>query len=474
MRAQVDMGESLRALQAPFAQLGASLSRIGADGVVLERAGRAPDWLPPVGHSCFEAPTLAGMEADFAHLRAHPGEALALPGVRLAGEQRLLIAIVWSVAENCFFALTMPDHGAAQLESLLVGERRAQQLAEEQAAAAQKRARVSEAYYRDIVERDVDLVLRLNGDGVVVFANRRGLDQCGPIVGARAGAQLAGEGGAWGSIRADGPEASFEQRLRTPRGDVIWVWWRVTWLGAGGGPQEFQAVGRDVTLLRNLRADVERANAEARHALVMRERLKIAHDLHDSIVHSLVAVSAQLRLVRKMQERAPDMVEPELARAEDAVRDGLARTREAVGQVRFERAGLDGLGPALTRACRRLQERTGIAVEADVDPLLNGVFGERAEVVYRIIEEALRNIEAHSGAARAQLVARSSGGEIEVVLTDNGRGFDTQAKHPGHYGLIGMDEQARMIGGSVVIQSTPGQGVRTIVRAPQAQQEKKS
>ena len=70
---------------------------------------------------------------------------------------------------------------------------------------------------------------------------------------------------------ADGP-ASFEQPIRREGAGARWLWWRVRWLGEDGGPAEFQAVGRDVTQLRRLRADLDRANEEARFAALAHER----------------------------------------------------------------------------------------------------------------------------------------------------------------------------------------------------------
>ena len=129
------------------------------------------------------------------------------------------------------------------------------------------------------------------------------------------------DGAGWNALAQRAGEETFEQKLAAADGRMAWILWRVTWLGHAEGPPEFQAVGRDITRLRELQAKVERAQAEARQALVMRERLTIAHDLHDTIVHALVAVVAQLRLVRKLAERAPERVPEELARAEEALRN---------------------------------------------------------------------------------------------------------------------------------------------------------
>ena len=450
---------------------GLGFATLAADGAVLDARGSAVSFLPPVGRSCFDSPALIGMEDEFAALRAGRQSIIALPSIGVGGDGKISVTIVWRAEDSRFSIAAARAFGASETENMLVRERRERRLADEQAEAERRRANISEALYRDIVESNADLVLRLTPERRIAFANRRALAFCGATLPAFVGrpvadALRAADGAEWSDVADKAAETSFEQQALDASGAPVWIWWRVAWLGHAGGPQEYQAIGRDITLLRQLRAEVERANIEARSALVMRERLKIAHDLHDTIVHALVAVVAQLRLVRKMAERAPERVSEELARAEEAARAGLDRGRDALGQVRFQLAGVDGLAAALARAVRRFDERTGVPVALAVDPAVASVSGEQAEVLFRIVEEALRNVEAHAQAQRVSVSARADGGDIVIEIADDGRGFDTSADHPGHYGLQGMGEQARMIGGCLIVKSRPGAGVVTTIRAP--------
>ena len=451
---------------------GIGLAHVAADGSVIDRIGAASSWLPSPGVSCFGAPLLTGLYSEFRDLREGRGDLIALPNVGMGERaEKATITIAWDQNDARFSIASARSFGASETELMLVRERRERRLADEQAEAARRRANISEALYRDIVESGADLVLRLNADRRIAFANSKLVAMCGGDLAALVGRNIAEalpahDGAPWTTIVGEASEVSFEQQIVNAHGAPIWIWWRAAWLGAAGGPAEYQAVGRDITLLRKLRADVERANAEARSALVMRERLKIAHDLHDTIVHALVAVVAQLRLVRKLATRAPDQLDAELARAEEAARAGLDRSREALGQVRFQRAGVEGLSTALARAAARFEERTGLAIDVRLDPALDHVIGDRAEILYRIIEEALRNVEAHANAQSVRLSASEIDGQVEIVVADDGRGFDPTLEHPGHYGLQGMDEQADMLGGRLTIVSEPGRGATTTIRAP--------
>ena len=460
-----------------LARHGLGFARMAPDGTLLARAGAALDWLPEIGGDCLATPLLFGMADELAALRAGARDVVALPSIGLDSGEKISVTISWDEAQEVYSIAAARAFGASETETMLVRERRERRLADEQAEAARRRAHISDALYRDIVESSADLVLRIAADGRISFANTHAQAFCGrgldAIVGARLDDALRPlDGVGWQALARRANEETFEQKIAAADGRTAWILWRVTWLGAAEGPPEFQAVGRDITRLRELQAEVARAQAQAREALVMRERLTIAHDLHDTIVHALVAVVAQLRLVRKLADRAPDRVPEELARAEDAASAGLARGREALGQVRFQRAGDEGLAVALHRAAGRFRERTGLFLDVEIDENATGVQGELAERLYRIAEEALRNVERHAQASRVRLAAGVFGDDVSIEIADDGRGFEADAAHPGHYGLAGMAEQAQMIGGHFVVQTSPGQGARIVIRAPLVHQER--
>ena len=471
-RDDIDMADA-----SALARHGLGFARMSADGTLLARAGAALEWLPEIGGDCLATPLLFGMGDELAALRAGARDIVALPSLGLDSGEKISLTLAWDEAQDCFSLVAARAFGASETETMLVRERRERRLADEQAEAARRRANISDALYRDIVESSSDLVLRIAADGTISFANIHAQAFCGrrleKLVGARLEHMLPPlDGDAWGALAQRASEETFEQKLAAADGRAAWILWRVTWLDDAEGPPEFQAIGRDITRLRILQAEVERAEAQARQALLMRERLTIAHDLHDTIVHALVAVVAQLRLVRKLADRAPDRVPEELTRAEEAASLGLARGREALGQVRFQRAGDEGLAAALLRAAARFGERTGLPIETDVHAHASSVHGEQAERLYRIAEEALRNIERHAQANAVSLSCRLENDAIRIEIADDGRGFDANAANPGHYGLAGMIEQAQMIGGTLAIETSPGQGARLVVRAPLVHQER--
>ena len=205
--------------------------------------------------------------------------------------------------------------------------------------------------------------------------------------------------------------------------------------------------------------EVERLAEESRYAAIVRERLKIARDLHDTLAHSMMAMLSEIRFLRKLHARDPASVPAELARAEEMAHEGLKEARSAITQMRVNAVRETGLGPALSNEFDRFIDRTGLIGEFSAEAAAAGFGDERAETILRMAQEALRNAERHARATRIAVRLQSTGGgELELCIEDNGVGFDTNASRPGHYGLVGLREQAELIGAQLAIDSRPNEG----------------
>ena len=210
--------------------------------------------------------------------------------------------------------------------------------------------------------------------------------------------------------------------------------------------------------------EIERLAAESRYAAVVRERLKIARDLHDTLAHSMMAMLSEVRLLRRLEQRNPENLREELERAESVAHEGLQAARSAIAQMRLNTVRDTGLGRALETALMRFLDHTGIAGEFHADPEAAGYGDERAETLFRMAEEALRNVEKHSRATRVSVtLSLKHDGKLILEIADDGIGFDVAALAPGHYGLIGLREQADLIGARLVIDSRIGGGTRLAI-----------
>jgi signal transduction histidine kinase len=204
--------------------------------------------------------------------------------------------------------------------------------------------------------------------------------------------------------------------------------------------------------------EVERLAEESRYAAIVRERLQIARDLHDTLAHSMMAMLSEVRLLRKLQLHDPDSLADELARAEEVAHAGLNEARSAIAQMRSNSARDTGLGPALSTAVERFKDRTGLNVELAIDGDAARFGDERADIIFRMTEEALRNIERHARAARVRVSLATDRTHLTLLIEDDGIGFDPAIARPGHFGLIGLREQGQLIGADVAIDSAPDRG----------------
>ncbi len=205
--------------------------------------------------------------------------------------------------------------------------------------------------------------------------------------------------------------------------------------------------------------EVERLAGESRYAAIVRERLQIARDLHDTLAHSMMAMLSEVRLLRKLHAHDPNALVDELARAEEVAHAGLNEARSAIAQIRSSSVRDTGLGPALAKAAERFKDRTGLAVELVIDNDAARFGDERADVIFRMTEEALRNIERHACASCVRVALHvAEDTHLTLSIEDDGIGFDPTVAHPGHFGLIGLREQGHLIGADCRIESSPERG----------------
>ncbi len=231
---------------------------------------------------------------------------------------------------------------------------------------------------------------------------------------------------------------------------------------------------RDVTEWK--RTEVSRA--ELRQLLSTaqeHERRRVARDLHDTVGQMLTALALGVRAVR---DAAP-LPEVALARLEHVQRlaDELARQVHELA-TRLRPTALDDLG--LEAAARQLASdwslRAGVTIDFQAVSFENQRLPPEVETtLYRVVQEALTNVAKHAKARRVAVVIGQSDGCAMAVVEDDGVGFDTESiSHNAapargenrRLGLLGMRERVTLVGGTLEIESTPGQGTTVIARIP--------
>lgn len=199
---------------------------------------------------------------------------------------------------------------------------------------------------------------------------------------------------------------------------------------------------------------------------IYEERQRMARELHDSVTQvfygiELEANSARALLKRGDNEQVGQQIEGILQLAEA----GLAEMRALLLELRPESLETEGLVGALQKQRAALQVRYNLKIETELgqEPDLPV---ETKEVLYRIAQEALQNVVKHGQATKINLRLIYNPDLVILEVEDDGRGFDPAGAFPGHMGLITMNERARKLGGTLFIESEPGQGTHVFASIP--------
>jgi signal transduction histidine kinase len=201
------------------------------------------------------------------------------------------------------------------------------------------------------------------------------------------------------------------------------------------------------------------------------ERKRIARELHDDTIQSLVGLSRQLEALAT----SDDLRSNEGA---ERVRELQLATGEVIKRVRrfsqdLRPSILDDLGllPTLEELTADLDREDGLHAEFCVKGEERRLSSEMELTLFRIAQEALNNVRRHADATHVVTSVELSDSVVTVRIQDNGKGFNppTLADHPtttGKLGLIGMQERARLLGGSLIVDSVPGEGTEVVVSVP--------
>ena len=213
---------------------------------------------------------------------------------------------------------------------------------------------------------------------------------------------------------------------------------------------------------------VERARLFARSARLgaVEERNRLAREIHDTLAQGLTATTLQLESADALLDAGSEKVHESLRRALSLTRSNLEEARRSVLDLRA--APLEGrpLSEALKALVKRWEAEMGIAARYRA---VNGSrpLPPRVEAaLYRICQEALTNTLRHAGADRVSVQLVATPEWVELVVEDNGRGFDASDVPPDRHGLIGMRERTEMLGGTLEVQSGAGGGTRIEAGVP--------
>jgi two-component system NarL family sensor kinase len=235
------------------------------------------------------------------------------------------------------------------------------------------------------------------------------------------------------------------------------------------GPEWRELDADDLNLLHTigdmLSVGVERARLHARRleAVQAEERNRLAREIHDTIAQDLSAIAFQLEAAEALlvQGAEPERIQWSVTAALDLARQGLEEARRSVLDLRA--APLEGRTLPSALAALAADSPT---VTFDAEPVTEPIPPAVEVGLYRIAQEALQNALRHAAASRILIRLESSLDKIRLTIEDDGRGFAVDGAAASRFGLVGMRERARLLGGSFQIESSPGDGTRVTAEVP--------
>jgi signal transduction histidine kinase len=197
------------------------------------------------------------------------------------------------------------------------------------------------------------------------------------------------------------------------------------------------------------------------------ERKRLAREIHDEVGQSLSAVKMSLGLLLEDVRSLDSSVQARVSTALHAIGDTLREVRRISSDLRPVALDTLGLDAALHGHVDRFMTLTGLVVEFYVEGRSRSLEPAVSLLLYRVAQEALTNVARHSGATRVWVGLRYRKALVELTITDDGCGFDAEAVmesgwKSGHFGLVGMRERVRQLGGIFVVSAAPEAGARLV------------
>lgn len=203
------------------------------------------------------------------------------------------------------------------------------------------------------------------------------------------------------------------------------------------------------------------------------ERQRLARELHDTLAQGLTGLLMQLEAIRAGLhfQRYPDVVEM-VEQSLSGARTALAEARDAIGDLRAGESTPANLAGAVQQEIQRFTEATGVSCHTELAALARAPV-PLCEQAQRMIAEGLSNIARHARTSEAWVITSIQEENLVIEIGDKGIGFDPtdEAGRAGRYGLLGLQERARLSGGTCIIKSAPGKGTTLFVQLPLVQSE---
>jgi PAS domain S-box-containing protein len=343
-------------------------------------------------------------------------------------------------------------------------------------ASIQRRLQESEDRFRTLTENAFDLICEVDERGVYHYLSPNHRDVLGwnvdELIGRHSLDYIHPDQRAFVEERLrqavrDG-SGSGAAEVQVQDGEGQWRWFESTGRSyrTAEGALRFVAISRDVTARRQAEERLRREQDYQRRLVELQDadRRLMAYEIHDGLVQDLYG--AQLFL---------ESIDPAALVSDErkAYQSGMQLVRGAIEEARRLINGLrppildeQGLIAALEHLAHDMEQTWGLRIKFQARVQFDRLSATVENAVYRIVQECLNNVQKHSGAATASVRLIQENDSLSMTIADDGAGFEPETVSQTRYGLAGVRDRARLLGGESHIESTPGRGASITVRLP--------
>jgi signal transduction histidine kinase len=212
---------------------------------------------------------------------------------------------------------------------------------------------------------------------------------------------------------------------------------------------------------RRARRQAQQLTKEVEEMAVAVERGRIARDIHDTLGHSLTALNVQLEVTEKLlQSGDMQTAEQSLKESRQLASSAIRDVRKSVQTIQTEDFSLD---EAVSAIADRIRKQKQMEIDIAIDDRALSVASRHN--ILLIVKECLTNVQKHADASQVEIKLAQNGPTAELIVKDNGKGFLLQEEWEG-FGIKGMRERIGSLGGTMKIESSPGNGTSINVSVP--------
>lgn len=243
------------------------------------------------------------------------------------------------------------------------------------------------------------------------------------------------------------------------------------WIGVGLFIHRLAATSEErATLIAQLQAaqkELELARQRDAEMATLRERERLARELHDSLGHSLVTLTVQLEAIQRLYAVDPTRASGRVDELKALTRSSMEDLRRSLANLRTPGLGERKLSEALKAFADELAARAPLAVEVHLPPEADPLPPALAEALWRVAQEGLTNVERHAQARRATVRLTLEAKWAILRVQDDGVGLPEDAeRRPGHFGLRGLRERVEGLGGTLTLNGEVNLGTVVEARVP--------